>query len=346
MTLTIPKKSAVFWARIAAAIVVVTSVYLFAPWEAGLYYLQPLPDRLEAEVTNAAGEHVAGVIVYAQTGKAEPVIYASGWHDRMAQVPARPDALFKIASIAKLYEAAAAAQLAANGTLSLDQTLAFYLPHLEGRIEHADRITVRMLVQHQSGIPNFTDQPEFNWGADNFDVLDMVLDKPALFEPGTDRAYSNTNYLLLQQIMTQVLGYPYTRFIKDTMLARLNLTDTYFSVNTLPDQDRLMSGYYVGYEEDFKLLDQGYVATASDVGRFIRALNDGTLFTGAAADVYADLYDLGHDGWVLGYISKAWYHSDIDTVVVQFVNTNGDDTLVLNDVIYSRILSIIRGRGH
>lgn len=334
-------KTVIFFGRIAAAIVTIASIYIFAPWEAGLYYLKPLPDTLQEEVESAADQHIAGIIVFAQQGDKPPQQYAGGWHDRANNTAAYPDALFKIASIAKLYDAAAVAQLTADGLLSLESTLASYLPELATRIENADQITLRMMVQHTSGIPNFTDQPEFNWGETDHDVLDMVLDKPALFEPGTDWSYSNTNYLLLQRIMSRVLGYKYTQFIKTEMLTPNGLSDTYFSVNELVDTSRLMSGYYVGYEEDLKGLDQGYVASAADVGKFLRALNDGSLFKGAAAEVYSTLYEYGHDGWVLGYLSKAWYHSDIDTVVVQFVNTNGDDTVLLNDVIYHRMVGIL-----
>jgi CubicO group peptidase (beta-lactamase class C family) len=337
-------KRIVFWARVAAAIVTVSSIYLFAPWEYGLYYLKPLPDTLQEEVESAADQHIAGIIVYAQRGTDPAETYASGWHSRADEAPAYPEALFKIASIAKLYDAAAVAQLVANGTLSLDDTLAFHLPELEGRIEYADRITLRMMVQHESGIPNFTDQPEFNWGEPNPDVLAMALDKPALFEPGTDWSYSNTNYLLLARVMSRALGHDYTQFIREEMLVPLGLRDTYFSVSDVADHSRLMSGYFVGYEDDLKGLDQGYVASASDVGRFVRALNDGSVFAGNAAEVYADLYEFGHDGWVLGYLSKAWYHADIDTVVVQFINTNGDDTVLLNDIISGRVVDILGAR--
>ena len=65
--------------------------------------------------------------------------------------------MFKIASISKLYTAVAIAKLVYDGRLSLDKTLADYFPELVGRIEYADKITVRMMVQHRSGIPNFTD---------------------------------------------------------------------------------------------------------------------------------------------------------------------------------------------
>ena len=103
-----------------------------------------------------------------------------------------------------------------------------------------------------------------------------------------------------------------------------------------------MSGYYVGYEEDFKHLDQGYVATAQDVGVFLRALNDGSLFTEQESKIYSSIYEYNHTGWVLGYSSIARYHKDIDTVVIQFTNTTGDDRVLLTQIVYSRIMSILR----
>lgn len=336
----------IFWARVAAAIVTVSSLYLFAPWEAGVYFLKPLPSTLQEEVNAAADQHVAGIVVYVQKGSDPGQAFAAGWHDRTEQIPAFPAALFKIASIAKLYDAAAMAQLAANGVLALDDSLAFHMPELKGRIEYADRITLRMMVQHRSGIPNFTDQPEFDWSQPDPDVLAMALDKPALFEPDTGWSYSNTNYLLLQQVMTRALGHDYTDFIRARMLMPLGLRDTFFSAHEEGVQSRLMSGYFVGHASDLKSLDQGYVASAADVGRFLRALNDGSVFTGDARAIYASLYEFGHDGWVLGYLSKAWYHADIDTVVVQFINTNGDDTVLLSDIVYDRLVELLRRQAH
>jgi CubicO group peptidase (beta-lactamase class C family) len=122
--------------RVAAAIVTVTSIYAFAPWEAAIYYFAPLPSTVQEQVDDAVNQGLDGIIVYAQKGEQKAEYYASGWHNRDKKVLAHPNALFKIASIGKLYNASAVAKLVARGSLSLDKTLADYLPSLVGRIEY------------------------------------------------------------------------------------------------------------------------------------------------------------------------------------------------------------------
>jgi hypothetical protein len=63
--------------------------------------------------------------------------------------------------------------------------------------------------------------------------------------------------------------------------------------------DDVMSGYYVGVEPDFKHIDAGMVATAEDVGIFLRALNDGSLLNDNEQAIYSSIYEYGHSGWVL-----------------------------------------------
>lgn len=320
------------------------SIYLFAPWEFALHYLRPLPESIEQEIAQASDTGIDGIIVYTNNASNETKLYADGWHNRQTGIPAKSSALFKIASIAKLYDAAAVAKLVASDTLNLDQTLQDYLPEFAQHIQYSDQITLRMLVQHRSGIPNFVDQEGFNWGERDLNAFDLVKGKPADFKPGEDYGYSNTNYLLLQEIMNAVLGYPYSHFIKNEMLAPLGLNQTYFSVNEV-DQDNLMSGYHVGYEEDLKSLDQGYVATAEDVGIFLKALNKGTLLTRKEQEIYSTIYEFEHTGWVLGYSSIARYHKDIDTVVIQFTSTTGNDTVLLTKIVYGRIMKILRKKS-
>ena len=84
--------------------------------------------------------------------------------------------------------------------LSFDKTLADYLLGLKGRIEYAEEITLRMMIQHRSGIPNFTDNPAYceNEQENGKNALDFSLDLPASFKPDKGYEYSNTNYLLLR----------------------------------------------------------------------------------------------------------------------------------------------------
>lgn len=208
-----------------------------------------------------------------------PAFYTAGWHDRKNKIPAHPKSLFKIASISKLYDAVAIAKLVNDNRLSLDKTLADYFPELVGRIENAEKITLRLMVQHRSGIPNYTDHPGFweNPPKSREETLELALDLPANFKPGEDYGYSNTNYLLLSKLIDTVVGYSRHQYIKEEILIPLGLNNTFGSLSEV-NIDDVMSGYYVGYESDLKTDEYGMLATAEDVGIFLRALNDGSLF--------------------------------------------------------------------
>ena len=317
----------------------------FVPWILVWAWILPLPNSVQEQANEALGHGFEGIIVYVDEAGKAPALYAAGWHDREKKIPAYPQALFKLASINKLYTAVSVTKLTADGRLSLDKTLADYLPELNGRIENADAITLRMMVQHRSGIPNYTDTPDY-WAApkeSNKENLDLVLDKPANFKPDTDYEYSNTNYLLLTEIMDKVLGYPYFQFIQEEILNRLQLKNTFASINDV-NIDNVMSGYHVGHLYDLKTDNQGMLASAEDVGIFIRALNDGSLFDEGEQEIYSSIYEYEHKGWVPGYQSIAKYNKDIDTVIIQFTNTTDPKLYNWNlaDIIYNRIVKIVK----
>ena len=321
----------------------------FVPWVLVWAWLRPLPATLQEQADQAVDLGFSGVVVRVDQRSGPPAITTAGWHDRERGIPARGDAYFKIASISKLYIAAATAKLVAAGKLSLDRTLAAYLPELSGRIENADQITLRMLVQHRSGIPNFTDQEGFNWfeqHRDNDAKLELGLDKPADFAPDSRYSYSNTNYLLIGRILDNELGYSHHEYIEKELLAPLGLTHTYSLLDQV-NLDSVASGYHDEVEPDLKELNfvspgGSMVATAQDVGVFLRALNDGSLLGEEAQSVYTSIYEFGHKGWLPGYESIARYHADIDAVVVQFVNTTGGELELVANVTYQRIVRILR----
>jgi len=322
----------------------------FVPWIIVKAWILPLPDTVHEQVNDAIGFGFDGTIVYVDEGGKPPVFYAAGLKNRALQIPADPQSLFKIASISKLYVAVAVAKLVNDQQLSLDKTLADYLPELVERIEYADQITLRMMVQHRSGIPDFTRTPGY-WEAPpkaNRENLELVLDKPAEFTPDKNYGYSNTNYLLIGEVLDKTLGFNHHQFIKREILIPLKLNNTYSLLSEV-DLDDLMSGYYVGYDDDLKFNDfinpaGSMIATAQDVAIFLRALNDGSVFKAGEQEIYSSIYVYEHTGLIPGYQSIAKYHKDIDTVVIQFMNTTNFDgyNWSLSEVFYNRILKILR----
>lgn len=315
----------------------------FVPWILVKAWILPLPDTVQGQLDQAIGHGFDGMIVYVDQAGKPPAFYTAGWKNREAKIPADPNSLFKIASISKLYTAVALTKLAKEKRLSFDQSLSHYFPELKGRIEYADEITLKMMVQHRSGIPNFTDNPDY-WKdeqANGQRALDFALDLPASFKPDKGYKYSNTNYLLLRKIMDSVLGYNHNAFIKEKILIPLELKNTFFSISEV-NLDDVMSGYYVGYEKDFKANEYGMLATAQDVGTFLRALNDGSVFNEGEQELY--LYEYDHGGLVVGYQSLAEYHKDLDAVVVQFINTTDFEGYQwnLSEITINRIVKILK----
>jgi len=341
--------------RIIMPIVGLITAIIIPPLDLVPPMLTPLPDTVQEQADRAIDLGLDGIILYVDQAGKSPEFYAAGWKNKLTQEPADPHAFFKIGSIHKLYIATAVAQLVDGGSLSLDDTLADYFPELVGRIEYADQITLKMLVQHRSGIPNFTDAANFDWftpQTGETDVLELVLDQPADFKPDARYSYSNTNYLLIGRILDKVLGYSHHQYVYDEILAPLGLTDTYFSLDEV-EFDEVVSGYWYEYDDDLRYLEGSMIATAQDVGVFLRALNDGSLLNDNAQVIYSSIYAYEHTGWVPGYFSIARYHANIDTVVVQFVNTTGGETwglanviggkaTGLSNIVYNRIVKILR----
>lgn len=141
--------------RIAFIAASIASLY-FVPWILVKAWILLLPDTVQEQVDEAIGYGFEGMIVYVDEAGKPPAFYTGGWKNRENKIPADPKSLFKIGSNSKLYVAVAITKLAHSNLLSLNKTLADYLPELVGRIENADKITLKMMVQHRSGIPNFT----------------------------------------------------------------------------------------------------------------------------------------------------------------------------------------------
>ncbi|MCW1953487.1 MAG: beta-lactamase family protein [Flavobacteriia bacterium] len=336
----IKRASQIFWIGGGLA-----SLY-FVPWIIVKAWIMPLPESIPEQLEEGLDMGFGGLIAYVEVGEQAGESYAAGWHNPALKTPAKPGALFKIASISKLYVAVSVAKLVARGQLSLDASLASYFPELADRIEYSDQISLRMLVQHRSGIPSFTDIPDFwlNPPNNSQETLALVLDLPAQFKPGTDYYYSNTNYLLLRELLDQTLGYSHHEFVKKEILQPLSLDHTYMSLQEV-DSTQIMSGFHVGYTPDLKTEGDAMFATAEDVGLFIRALNNGSVFESEKeAAIYKEIYVYEHTGLMPGYQSIASYEEDLDAVVVLFSNTTDFEGYEWNlgEIIHSRMVKILR----
>jgi D-alanyl-D-alanine carboxypeptidase len=257
-------------------------------------------DALQASLDAIAATAASGVLAEVRNGQR---IWrgSSGVAELGSTTPVPVYGRFRAGSITKSFVATVVLQLVGEQRIGLDDPVEWWLP---GTVPGGDRITVRHLLQHTSGIVNYTNTREFRslyrtvdgivslrnrtWTPS--ELLAFAFDQPALFEPGTSWTYSNTNYLLLALIVQQVTGKPYASQVVRRILRPLGLRDT-----TLPGNNPLISGPHLhGYlprEQDgtiepvditvFNPTVAGasgeIVTTTADLNRFHRALLTGQL---------------------------------------------------------------------
>jgi D-alanyl-D-alanine carboxypeptidase len=261
-------------------------------------------EQLERAAESLVARGAPGASIAYQTERFE-LRLARGLADIAARAPMSADGLVRVASVAKSYVGSLAALLATEGRLDLDNSdgahaLSDYLPETLQRIEHAERITVRQLLNHTSGIPDYYGEsigPA--WLAHMLDsyhrgvpvseeqALALVYGKPADFEPGTSMKYSNSAYLFAARVLDKVLGRPHQQEIHRRFLRPLRLDDSYFEKRDHFDMSRLSHGYRDASElgesfSDWYAVDQGYgfanggiTARLDQVARFFRAVPGG-----------------------------------------------------------------------
>lgn len=143
-------------------------------------------------------------------------------------MPVDASTIFRIGSQTKQFTAAAILKLAEQGKLGLEDPLSRYVPEFDtgGRV-----VTIRQLLNHTSGIPEYTTQPGFfaklaPLNLSDAELLRPVSGKPFDFEPGASWRYSNTNYYLLGMVIAKASGRPYAAFMQDEFFTPLGLAHT------------------------------------------------------------------------------------------------------------------------
>ncbi|MCX5206539.1 beta-lactamase family protein [Streptomyces sp. NBC_00237] len=223
--------------------------------------------------------------------------YAVGTGDLKTGAPAPVDGQVRAGSNTKTFTAAVVLQLVGEGKVDLDAHIEDYLPNLV-RGENIDgrKITIRQLLNHTSGLPNYTDYILNDiLGKDRHTyfqprtLLDIALEHKALFEPGAKWSYSNTNYTLAGLLIEKVTKRPLDEQIKHRIIDRAGLRKTYFPG---VGEERIRGKHPKAYHAskpgaplvDFTEIDPSWgwaagqiVSTPSDLNRFFKALFDGTL---------------------------------------------------------------------
>jgi CubicO group peptidase (beta-lactamase class C family) len=155
---------------------------------------------------------------------------AAGFADRERDVLNAPETRFNIASVGKLFTRIVILQLVQEGRIGLDDKLTRFFPGFRQPL--ADRITIRHLLDHRSGLGDVYlskeyQRPENYSSADNV-VAIIAAERPA-FTPGTEERYSNSGYYLLGAIIAKVTGKVFPAAVKERILDRLGMSDTGFA---------------------------------------------------------------------------------------------------------------------
>jgi D-alanyl-D-alanine carboxypeptidase len=266
--------------------------------------------------------------------------YTAGVGDLTTSTPVPVDGQVRIGSNTKPFVSVVVLQLVGEGKIGLDEPIETYLPRLiRGQGIDGRQITVRQLLQHTSGLPDYVDLLL----ADGFapirhqyftpkKLLEIGLSRPASFAPGTSWEYSNTNYIVAGLLIEKVTGHPVEREITDRVIHRIGLRHTYFPTARNESVDeRHPHGYEAetpdGPLQDVTTLNPAWawtagamVATPSDLNRFFTALMNGKLLKPAQFRQMRTTVDTANGLWPgarygLGLISTplscgglAWGH--------------------------------------
>jgi len=178
--------------------------------------------RIDAIVTaTMAHQHLPGLSL-AIAARGGDLLYARGYgyRDLAARLPADENTVYNIASNTKQFTAAAIMLLAQGGKLTLDDRANAYVPEFR----HGSEITLRELLNHTSGIPDYADLPALAHRATAKQFVDLVRDVPLDFAPGSRFEYSNTNYVILGMIVEKTSGMPYGTFLSRRIFDPLSMT--------------------------------------------------------------------------------------------------------------------------
>lgn len=262
---------------------------------AGASYAKWSPKRAEAVDAAVKAEMVRQNLVGAAVGVVEDgnVAYLQGygWQDREARIPASVHTMFRWASISKPVTAVAAMQLVEKKKLNLDADVRSYVPEFPDK---GKTITVRELLDHQSGLPFYSKtqvvprEREYDTPHPFTDVVtavDTFALSPLLFDPGTKYHYTTYGYILASAAVQRAGKEPFAKQVEERIAQPLGMTTFQPDYQWVAIPNRA-----IGYRKhdgeivrttdtdvSWKLGGGGYISTIGDLARFAQGLLNGRL---------------------------------------------------------------------
>lgn len=261
-----------------------------------------LKDSVNAVINKYISAGIPGIHVAVKTGR-ELIIADGGYASVENKVPIDPFETDWIFSITKTFTAALVMKEVEKGTLNLDKKINCYLHRKDAdSITGSNIITLRMLLNHTSGLIDFTALPEFIEAQFEHPLqqpsvrqkMKLVYGRPLTFQPGTDFSYSNTNYLLLYTILENVTRKPYEFLLRNEIIRPLALTATWYDIGKVRLKQLNFPNYYFDPSATGTLVNAtdwntalantslgygGIAAKATDVIKFYQALINGQVVT-------------------------------------------------------------------
>lgn len=327
--------------------------------------LQTLADRLQVE------KSLPGISIAIAQGSSVPITATAGSASIEDRTAVAPETAFFVGSISKNIFATVALQLVDNGRLDLDDPLSTFVEWPSG-----DEITLKMLMNHTAGIPEYLTDDRFELLDDTIpeffarprppsEILEMLQDRGPTFDPGSRQQYSNTNALLLGEVIRHATGRSLGEVYESVIAKPLELHNTYlYGVDTIdrPRARGYSSASHWG-AKDGKLVecsfaddalpdsaDGSVVASAADLLRYHQALREGRILSDeswtAMSTVERGLHNgfnyllgegqfgpyAGNVGRAMGHVAASIYYPDHDLYLVVLAN-RGDGQLPITELV-------------
>ncbi|MFF2627885.1 serine hydrolase domain-containing protein [Kitasatospora griseola] len=271
--------------------------------------------RLNAMVSP---DHVPGALAAVRDRAGHTRTYAAGVGDLATGGKVPRDGQVRIGSVTKTFTAVVVLQLVGEDRIRLDDPVETYLPGLlRGQGIDGRHITVRQLLQHTSGLPDYEDDVTADILQRRYlsprDTLDIALRHEADFAPGTSWGYSNTNYLVAGMIVEKVTGRHLAAEVDKRVIKKIGLRHTYLPA---PAETTLRGPHPHGYHQDGpngSLRDVteidpsaawaagAMVSTSSDLTRFFSELmKEGHLLSGPELEQMRTTAPTGAPGYDYG----------------------------------------------